>query len=233
MPTMLSIAPAEVLTMDAMSGGGFVTNFVQGGFSKGFQGVGNYFTISGQMFDTGTETKGWGWRLLSRFTREGLNTGMGNIAATLTNSSGVVDDVQYYRGATVLKTQGDYGAITFGNNIIGDRNIEASPDNYLFQHEYGHYLRSRESGPGYFFEYGIPSLWYAAWHTPEEHKYFWTELDANKTAFFYFEDQYPGLQYWDFKYNPLFEEDDPRNDTYPVFSNKHRARPSVFSIVNP
>jgi RHS repeat-associated protein len=61
LPTMLSIAPHELLTMDAMSGGGFVTNYVQGGFSKGFQGVRNYFTINGQMFDTGTETKGWGW----------------------------------------------------------------------------------------------------------------------------------------------------------------------------
>jgi RHS repeat-associated protein len=36
MPTMLSIAPAEVLTMDAMSGAGFVTNFVQRGFSKAY-----------------------------------------------------------------------------------------------------------------------------------------------------------------------------------------------------
>jgi len=220
MPTMLSIAPAEVLTTDAMSGGGFVTNFIQGGFSKGFQGVGNYFTISGQMFDTGTETKGWGWRLLSRFTREGLNTGMGNIAATLANSSEVVDDVQYYRGATVLKTRGYWGAITFGNNIIGDRNIEALPDNYLFQHEYGHYLRSKESGPGYFFEYGIPSLLYAAWHTPEEHQYYWTELDANKTAFIYFDQEYSN--YSDWKGHPLFENGDSRNNFYPVIKYGRR-----------
>jgi hypothetical protein len=38
LPTMLSIAPGEILTMDAMSGSGFVTNFIQGGINKGFQG---------------------------------------------------------------------------------------------------------------------------------------------------------------------------------------------------
>ncbi len=229
MPTMLSIAPAEVLTMDAMSGGGFVTNFIQGGFSKGFQGVGNYFTISGQMFDTGTETKGWGWRLLSRFTWEGLNTSVGNIAATLTNSSGVVDDIQYYRGATVLKTRGDYGAITFGNNIIGDRDIEALPDNPLFQHEYGHYLRSRGSGPGYYFEYGIPSLWSAATN-PYDHDYFWIERDANKAAFIYFTEQYPGFDDWFYKRNPLYEEGDPRNYSYPVYKYGHPYRPTTLTI---
>jgi hypothetical protein len=227
---MLSIAPAEVLTMDAMSGGGFVTNYIQGGFSKGFQGVGNYFNISGQIFDTGTETKGWGWRLLSRFTYEGLNTLIGNTAATLTNSSGVVDDIQYYRGATVLKTRGDYGAITFGNNIIGDKDIEAKPDNYLFQHEYGHYIRSRESGPGYYFEYGIPSLWYAAGHTSDEHQYYWTERDANNTAFNYFSQQYKEYDDCDNLRNPLYEKGDSRNNIYPVFEYGHRVRPSSFTI---
>jgi RHS repeat-associated protein len=230
LPTMLSVAPGEVLTMDAMSGGGFVTNYIQGGFSKGFQGVGNYFTINGQMFDTGTETKGWGRRLLSRFTYEGLNTLIGNTAATLINSSGLVNDIQYYRGATVLRTRGDYGAITFGNFIIGDMDIEALPDNYVFQHEYGHYLRSRESGPGYIIEYGIPSLLYTAGHSAEESMYYWTELDANKTAFFYFEEQYPGLQYWKYISNPLFEKDDPRNRSYPVFLYEHRDTPSVYSL---
>ena len=227
---MLSIAPGEVLTMDAMSGGGFVTNYIQGGFSKGFQGVGNYFTISGQMFDTGTETKGWGWRLLSRFTYEGLNTLIGNTAATLTNSLGLVNDIQYYRGATLLRTRGDYGAITFGNNIIGDMDIEALPDNYVFQHEYGHYLRSRESGLGYIIEYGIPSLLYTAGHSAEESMYYWTELDANKTAFFYFEEQYPDLQYWNFNYNPLFEKGNPFNDSYPRFRYEHTNRPSTLTI---
>jgi len=226
---MLSIAPAEVLTMDVMSGGGFVTNFVQGGFSKGFQGVGNYFKVSGQMFDTGTETKGWGWRLLSRFTREGLNTGMGNIAATLTNASGVLDEIQYYRGATVLKTRGYWGAITFGNNIIGGQSINASRDNSLFQHEYGHYLRSRESGPGYYFEYGIPSLWSAATN-PEDHGYFWIERDANKTAFIYFTEQYPGYSDWFYKSNPLFEKGDTRNDDYPIIEYGRRERPSTLTI---
>lgn len=199
---------------------GFVINFVQGGFSKGFRGVCNYFKINGQMFDIGTETNGWGWRLLSRFTYEGLNTSLGNIAATLTNSSGVVEDVQYYRGATVLKTRGDYGAITFGNNIIGDQDINASPDNYYFQHEYGHYLRSKESGPGYYFEYGIPSLWYAAWHESDEHQYYWTELDANLAAFIYFNQEYPGYSGW--KGHPLFDKGDPRKNSYPVIKYGRR-----------
>jgi hypothetical protein len=128
----------------------------------------------------------------------------------------MVDDVQYYRGATVLKTRGYWGAITFGNNIIGDRNIAAKGDNDLFQHEYGHYLRSKESGPGYFFEYGMPSLWYATWHTPEEHMHYWTELDANRTAFIYFDQEYPGYSGW--QGNPLFDKDDPRNNFYPIIN---------------
>jgi len=169
-----------------MSGGGFVTNYVQGGFSKGFQGVGNFFTINGQMFDAGTETKGWGWRLLSRFTWEGLNTGVGNIAATLTNSSGVVPDVQYYRGATVLKTRGDYGAFTLGNNIIGDRNIEAEYDDDNLQHEYGHYIQSRIIGPSYLFKIALPSLISATFNSPSTHEKSWFEQDANAWALSYF-----------------------------------------------
>ena len=169
--------------------------------------------------------KAGGGGLIARFTYEGLNTLIGNVAATLTNSSGVVEDVQYYRGATVLKTRGDYGAITFGNNIIGDLNISASPDNYLFQHEYGHYLRSIESGSGYFLKYGIPSLWYAAWHTSEDHKYYWTEIDANETAFYYFTDQNNNFNSWDYSSNPLYKKDDPRNDIYPVYNYGHRERP--------
>jgi hypothetical protein len=132
--------------------------------------------------------------------------------------------------ATVLKTRGDYGAITFGNNIIGDRDINASPDDPLFQHEYGHYLRSKESGLGYFFEYGIPSLWYAAGHPSDEHQYYWTELDASKTGFLYFEDQYPSLNYWQYYRNPLFEEGNPSNYNYPVFDYGHKERPSTLTI---
>jgi hypothetical protein len=138
---------------------------------------------------------------------------LGYLAANITNSFSDVNDVQFYRGVTVLQTVGEWGAIKFGNYIIGDNDIEAELGNYLFQHEFGHYLQSKLSGPGYFFEYGNPSLIDAA--GTGDHNYFWAELDANKTAFNYFDTHYTNYIGWDIYQNPLFEQGDIRNNYYP------------------
>lgn len=90
MPSLLSVAPGEILSIDATTSGSFVTNFIRGGFEGGIQGVENFVKINTQLFKTGSETS-----LGSRFTVESLNTGLGYLAATLTNSFYGVKDVQY------------------------------------------------------------------------------------------------------------------------------------------
>lgn len=56
------------------------------------------------------------------------------------------ENVAYYGGATVITYKGKFGAFTLGSFINGGRNLHADPDNALFQHEYGHYLQSQNSG---------------------------------------------------------------------------------------
>jgi hypothetical protein len=97
---------------------------------------------------------------------------------------GNVEDVDYYGGATVLRTSGRWGAITLGSYIIGDRTIRAKVGNQLFMHEYGHYLQSQRNGPLYLTKYGIPSLVNATFG--ENHKTYWVEKDANRRAYKYF-----------------------------------------------
>ena len=175
-------------------------------------------------------------QILSRWTWELPQTMLGNTYSHYINLTGKVDNVSFYGGATVLKCYGDEipmgkGAlgVTLGSYIIGNNQIAADPNNSLFQHEYGHYLRSRESGPGYYFEYGIPSLWSAATNS-YDHDYFWIERDANKTAFIYFTEQYPGFNNWFHLRNPLYEEGDPRNSSYPLYKNGHPDKPSTLTI---
>lgn len=65
----------------------------------------------------------------------------------------------YYAGATLTKVNNrDFGGITMGSYILGDKSIDANPNNQLFQHEYGHCLQSQLLGPVWAFVYGFPSL---------------------------------------------------------------------------
>lgn len=97
---------------------------------------------------------------------------------------GHVNNVNYKYGTTVLQTKGNWGAVTLGNYIIGDQNIEPNENNYLFQHEYGHHLQSKASGWMYLSKYGIPSLIDAAGNS--NHNFHAAEQDANVRAFRYF-----------------------------------------------
>jgi hypothetical protein len=75
---------------------------------------------------------------------------------------------------------------------MGQRDIQADPNNWLFQHEYGHYLQSQEMGLSYLFRVGLPSLMSASEHTGL-HDFRRFEQDANRRAFLYFNEHVPGF----------------------------------------
>lgn len=191
----------------------------EGGVSAGVKAAvnnQNYFERLGQDFANDAKLT-WGLfkgsfeQIFTRFTFEILQTAIGyvtNIGANLFTS---IDDVSYYGGATVSRTRlGNWGAFTLGNFILGGSDISADPKNSLFQHEYGHYLQSQESGPIYLFRYAIPSLISASKteekHPNHNHNFFWTELDANQRAVRYFERKVSDFDIdndWDIDRHPL------------------------------
>lgn len=114
---------------------------------------------------------------------------------------GHVNKVDYAYGATVLQTNGQWGAITLGSYIIGDENIKADAKNVLFQHEYGHYLQSQYAGWGYFLKYAIPSMISSTTNTYYDHGYHPVEQDANVRAFSYFMKNVKGFTVRDWEFN--------------------------------
>ena len=91
------------------------------------------------------------WELVSRFTWQAPQVLGGQSAAHVVNTIfGNVNSVDYKYGATVVRTSGDWGALTQGNYIIGDASIAPDANNPLFQHEYGHYIQSQSMGPAYY-----------------------------------------------------------------------------------
>ena len=95
--------------------------------------------------------------VLSRFTWQSPQTGVGLLYSLSTNVFDKVNSVDYYGGATVVNVEASYEAVTLGTYILGNNTIKANPANELFQHEYGHYLQSKRFGPGYLGKVGIPS----------------------------------------------------------------------------
>ena len=90
-------------------------------------------------------------------------------------------------------------AVTLGNYIAGNPNLKADPSNYLFQHEFGHYLQSKKYGPAYLSAFAIPSGLSVA--KGNSHKYFRVEQDANARAIKYFNKR--GVLAWDFAQHPI------------------------------
>ena len=146
---------------------------------------------------------GRNWDVFSRLTWEFPQTKVGLTFALFSNLCGQVDNVEYYDGVTVSSGNnfGIGGAVTLGNYINGSSNLSASPDNYLFQHEYGHYLQSKATGPLYLSRYAIPSgLNCLGNKNPDFHP---VEQDANIRAFKYFNNKIDGFSDWNFDRNPI------------------------------
>ncbi|MFN8208941.1 MAG: RHS repeat-associated core domain-containing protein, partial [Bacteroidales bacterium] len=152
------------------------------------------------------------WDGAKRFTWEAPQTIVGNFSSNYINVvNNNVKSVNYYGGCTVIETKtDDWGGITLGNIIIGDDDIiddnvgHIQTSNRLFQHEYGHYLQSGESGWNYYLKYGIPSLLDARNKSQYEHNKYWAEQDANKRALSYFLNKEPNYSGWDWANNAIF-----------------------------
>lgn len=112
---------------------------------------------------------------------------------------------------------------------MGGSNLEAANDNYLFQHEFGHYLQSKRLGPFYFSHVGFPSIGSNA----DAHKHNKAEQDANRRAFKYLLHYYPedfdkykvDGQYggkWHYDNNPIYGID------WKHFKDKREANQKIW-----
>lgn len=167
----------------------------------------NEYKIIGGLFTADKNKSFWGklWEITSRLTWQFPQTIAGFTYAHISNYAGQVDKVDYWGGATVSSGRNwNSGAVTMSSYITGNRNLEANPDNPLFQHEYGHYLQSQASGLIYLWKYGLPSLYSAG--GDKTHNRHPVEQDANARAMKYFEKTYPGFVdngRWSFYQNPV------------------------------
>ena len=178
----------------------------------------------------------WGrnWDILSRLTWEFPQTKAGLTFALASNLCGQVDNVEYYDGTTVSSGNnfGQGGAVTLGNYINGDRSLFARPDNSLFQHEYGHYLQSKATGPMYLSRYAIPSGLDCLGN--KKHRYHPVEQDANIRAFKYFNKRMDEYSDWDFTNHPIlgYESTLPITDDVNQAALKNgRLQPAWYDYV--
>ena len=154
-------------------------------------------------------------QIFSRFTWEAPQSIIGWATISVHNIFGGVKSVSYYNEATVVETySSNWGAFTLGTFIAGERGITNDPNDYLFQHEYGHVLQSKYAGLLYIPKYAIPSL-----ASKGNHNMHWAERDANVRALTYFTLNDPNfkIENWDFRENrnpiPGYDLSKPFNDS--------------------
>ena len=146
--------------------------------------------------------------VISRFTYQAPQTVAGFITAQWYNTVlGKVNTVEYAFGATSLNMHVDWLGVTLGNYILADTSIHATPENAMFQHEYGHYLQSKRMGLAYFVRVGLPAIMSKGDHDAHP-----VEVDCNRRAFLYFNQTFPEFQDdslladargWNFRFNPF------------------------------
>ncbi|MBC7641501.1 MAG: hypothetical protein H7174_04060 [Flavobacterium sp.] len=154
-------------------------------------------------------------QIASRFTKELPQTLAGLGLGLLYNAVGRVKSVSYLGGATAIETYDpNWGAYTLGSFIIGENGLQASSDNDLFKHEYGHYLQSQDVGWDYIYDYAIPSA-INAYKSKDnfEHMAFNVEQDANIRGRDYFGN-------WNYNYYPIF--DSGFNNWFDLLYKKYR-----------
>ena len=148
--------------------------------------------------------------IVSRFTWQLPQTLLG---FTYANAVNYLSDTQvdYYGGATTVSTPllSNGQGVTLGSFITGGKDLEADPENALFQHEYGHYLQSQKIGINYIWKVAVPSFLSALRDRSrskenKRHKYTSTEQDANSRAIKYFYKR--NVLNWNFKQNPIGRE---------------------------
>lgn len=222
-PVMYTDPTGEFIFIDS-----WIVGFIHGFFSTGkdrlqtawntgWRLMRNDFQLYKGMIASDPNKSTWGrlWEIISRNTYQGIQTSLGFGLAQLANlsegfgfSNGGIRKIEYAYGATSVSWKSrNWNAVTLGGYINGDESLEASPYNVLFQHEYGHYLQSQEMGYAYLQRVGLPSL---LSKDPKTHKYHPIEIDANRRAFMYFNQNVfteGNIDYWIIRRNPL----DPQN----------------------
>ena len=158
--------------------------------------------IGGFKTDPHRTIVGRGLQFLSRWTWEIPQTLLGKGASHIRNMTGNVDDVSYYRGATLVnKDEGpdkngfihEWG-FTLGP-YINSKNMDADPyTDQVFRHEYGHTLQSRLVGPLYLTSVALPSLVGQGLDDLglNNHNYEWYETQANRMSYRYLNNHDPG-----------------------------------------
>ena len=210
-PVMYSDPDGEFFIVDSWIVG-FVSKFFQTGslkqsWQEANKRAGNDVKLWGGLLVTDENKSFWGrtWEFFSRLTWQAPQTIVGWFVAESCNTlgfAGGVESVDYKFGATVTRTNnGDWGAVTLGSYITGSNNIRADENNYLFQHEYGHYIQSQATGIFYLTRYGVPSGLNCLGNN--DHDYHPVEQDANIRAFKYFNKHIDGYNGWKKYSNPI------------------------------
>ena len=137
-------------------------------FSNTAKIIGGLFAL-----DMNQSILGMSWQLISRFTWESIQTVVGLVAGIVASEMGIVDNVSYQYGNTILryKSWWNKGAFTLGSFISGEGLYasveEAEKNGYcgrpLLPHETGHVIQSKVFGFAYPFFFAIPSLISATW----------------------------------------------------------------------
>ena len=192
---------------------GFWTGLFKGGldraFSEGWKSMKNCYKIRLGLFKSGHSSfLKQVFEVGSRFTWQLPQTVLGYAWAETNNTLGFVKDVDYYGGATIVRTKmiSSSVAVTMGSYIVGGSHLVADPRTELFQHEYGHYLQSQKWGPLWVSVFGVPSIGSMIFDKAN-HDRFYTEVDANNKAFEYFRKNEPGFKFEDWKWggNPTYD----------------------------
>lgn len=123
--------------------------------------------------------------IFSKLTWEAPQTYLGFGIGQILNTATLVNDVNYFRGATVLDTKLEGGAFSLGSYIVGPDGFKPDYRDHLFVHEFGHYLQSKDFGPLYMNFIALPSLSDIIIN-PNSHRNKWYESDASKRASRYF-----------------------------------------------
>ncbi|WP_421947689.1 RHS repeat domain-containing protein [Phaeodactylibacter xiamenensis] len=173
-------------------------NLFQGeSFFEGFaQGWTQSWEITGGLFQYSNDLS-FGqnlWNTFSKLTWELPQTLVGLTVAQGLNIGTAVNDVNYFRGATVLDTDLDGGAFAAGSYLIGPEGFGPNFEDHLFVHEFGHYLQSKRLGPLYLNFVALPSV-AGFWAVDEVfnqnlNETRWYEAQASRLAANYFDQEF-------------------------------------------
>ena len=249
-PVMYTDPNGEFFIIDS-----WILGFIHGFFSTGNNRweaawntanriASNDLKLWGGLFITDPNKSFFGqvWEIVSRFTWQAPQTLAGFTLSQFANASewigftnGGIQSIDYLYGATVVTYNlGGWGAVTLGSYINGDNNLKADPNNYLFQHEYGHYIQSQNFGIVYLSRYGIPSGLNCMGH--KNHNYHPAEQDANIRAFKYFNKYIDNYTGWKCGVNPIggYDNSLPYDDSQnQAVLNNGLLRPAWYDYILP